>query len=269
MSSILRALKKLEQDTATGRAAVPEIPVKSNSGQQRKIALAGFVAVVALMAAGVLFSIKGLMRPPVTGKVARLQKQAGPVGIASSPVVLYATRTVGSSGNERPTGQAVYPSVKSVGRDMSLEPEQTAGAFTRDADVTTQLSVQKMPTADLKNAEAVQLPDTQDLAQGSAGQAPGLAPVIENEHHLVESTRIGEKKSAKVEPEPDEIGDSAGLQLQAISWSPTSARRMAVINGRICHEGEWVEGYLVTGITTDYILLKKGGTIGKLSFKLR
>lgn len=66
-----------------------------------------------------------------------------------------------------------------------------------------------------------------------------------------------------------EINDNAGLKLQAISWSTNANKRMVVINGQICREGERVNGYIVKQINQADVMLSNGSTSGKLSFKIR
>lgn len=70
-------------------------------------------------------------------------------------------------------------------------------------------------------------------------------------------------------PEFPELDPSAGVSLQAISWSPDPARRLAVINGRLCREGESVEGFVLVRINPDDVLLSGGRVSGRLVFKIR
>ncbi|NOY68349.1 MAG: general secretion pathway protein GspB [Deltaproteobacteria bacterium] len=215
MSSILRALKKLERDTASGRAAVPELPVGSASGRQGQTARAFFLVLVILIVsgAGALYFISGPAHVPVTEASRRIEKQPSPAGVSQKPVVL-------------------------AGKKPALLMKATENAA---------------PAAQIPVKPAMN-----DLALNSPKTATGL-----------KSAPIMVKKFPKYEPEPKEIGDAAGLKLQAISWSPSPARRMAVINNRICHEGEGVEGYVIKEITPDVVLMKKGENTGKLSFALR
>ena len=66
-----------------------------------------------------------------------------------------------------------------------------------------------------------------------------------------------------------EINDNAGLKLQAISWSTNANKRIVVINGQICREGERVNGYVVKQINQADVMVSNGSTSGKLSFKIR
>lgn len=66
-----------------------------------------------------------------------------------------------------------------------------------------------------------------------------------------------------------EINDEAGLKLQAISWSTNVNKRIVVINGQICREGEHVNGYIVKQINPSDVIVSNESTSGKLSFKIR
>lgn len=49
------------------------------------------------------------------------------------------------------------------------------------------------------------------------------------------------------------------LEVQAIVWSPVAGDRMAVINNQIIHQGNTVEGFSVVEIGQDQVLVKEGG----------
>ena len=59
------------------------------------------------------------------------------------------------------------------------------------------------------------------------------------------------------------------LKLQALAWSDDAVRRMAVINGRIVHEGESVDGYQVVEIRMEDVIVNAGGKSWRLEFGLR
>ncbi len=59
------------------------------------------------------------------------------------------------------------------------------------------------------------------------------------------------------------------LQLQAISWSDLPKARITIINGRILHEGQSVEGYTVIQIRPDNVVLDKAETYWKLEYNSR
>ena len=63
--------------------------------------------------------------------------------------------------------------------------------------------------------------------------------------------------------------DESKLKLQAIAWSKNAAQRIAVINGHIVREGESVEGFFVTQIRQDDIIVNDGTESWRLEFRLK
>jgi hypothetical protein len=63
--------------------------------------------------------------------------------------------------------------------------------------------------------------------------------------------------------------DDSKLQLQAIAWSKKAAQRIAVINGHIVREGESVEGFSVTQIRQDDIIVNDGTQSWQVEFRLK
>jgi len=54
-----------------------------------------------------------------------------------------------------------------------------------------------------------------------------------------------------------------------LAWSDDAVRRMAVINDRIVHEGESVDGYQVVEIRMEDVIVNAGGKSWRLEFGLR
>jgi hypothetical protein len=59
------------------------------------------------------------------------------------------------------------------------------------------------------------------------------------------------------------------LKIQAIAWAPDARERMAVINNRILREGESVEGFTVLMIGEDQVLLSAEGRRWRVVFGRR
>jgi hypothetical protein len=59
------------------------------------------------------------------------------------------------------------------------------------------------------------------------------------------------------------------LRLQAIAWSDDATRRMAVINNQIVREGGVVDGYTVTKIRKDDVIVNDGSASWRLEFSLK
>lgn len=58
----------------------------------------------------------------------------------------------------------------------------------------------------------------------------------------------------------------SGPKLQAISWSKEPKDRIAVVNGNIVREGNTIDGYSITRIDKDEVVVRKGLDEWKLVF---
>ncbi len=63
--------------------------------------------------------------------------------------------------------------------------------------------------------------------------------------------------------------EESKLQLQAIAWSEDAARRIAVVNGHVVREGESVEGFSITQIRKDDIIVNDGNETWQVEFRLK
>jgi hypothetical protein len=66
----------------------------------------------------------------------------------------------------------------------------------------------------------------------------------------------------------DRIDDST-LKLQALAWFDDASKRMAVINDRIVREGESVDGYQITQIRQEDVVVSDGSKSWLLKFDLK
>lgn len=55
----------------------------------------------------------------------------------------------------------------------------------------------------------------------------------------------------------------------AIAWSGDPSRRLAVVNGHIVKEGETVDGFSVTQIRKDDIIVNDGGRSWRVELNLK
>ncbi len=75
-------------------------------------------------------------------------------------------------------------------------------------------------------------------------------------------------KAERFESIPVKQANETRLELQAIAWSSDPESRIAVINSRIVREGGSVEGVFVTNIGKDEIVFRKGGEEWRQLFRL-
>lgn len=230
MSSILKALKKLEDDHSQtdGQVYWPRKIGTSktirrweiNSGRFAFI-LWGLIAIIVVSAAG--WFLLYLKRPNESQSV------------------------------------AVVPAGKSVPEVPPRKPSAAANVSKPRSAARTSTIRKRRPPAPRRTQNMRRTP------------RPATAPAKTSKNFV-------SKKSTTIRQTPlkPAAAPSAGipiltsdLKLQAISWSPDPANRIAVINGNILREGAALEGYSINRIAEDEVLLRKGAEEWKLVFNLK
>ena len=91
-------------------------------------------------------------------------------------------------------------------------------------------------------------------------------PKIQKQRQAVSSPPVNQ---TKVQTKTGLPVMQTGLELQAVSWSPDPANRIAVINGSVIREGGSIEGYSVVRIAEDEVQVRKGLSQWRLVFNLK
>ena len=236
VSSILNALKKIEETTLSADASDPRPPsgpqrrwsLQRRGGDKRTLLIACAIATAAIAAAGVFIfgrdsgsrtALEGGRTPggsnAVRAKIddpAAPAPAAGPRAAAPEPAPAPPTAASPPPLPKRPTPQTL-PARSST----RPAPRETAGAAAADRTAP--------PTA--------------------GTQAP----------------RSAEDRLSRME--------NSKLKVMAIAWYADPAKRIAVINGSLVKEGESVEGYRVTRIRRDDVIVTDGSMSWRVEFGLK
>jgi hypothetical protein len=244
LSSILRALKKIQTDT-TASPGIQAGPGMSSSARARENAFLykGIIAVAILMGVGLGGSW--------VIKTAPKEQQAVPKPVEDTPEMNVPSQlglALRNPKSENPTRTPVIPEPK---EKIPVALPQTAELMDQpvmhDDDAINHVDLAK-PAED-HSLEDAQKPDT--------NATPRL---ISPDKKTVEQ---------HVASNYNEIDESAGLDLQAISWASDAHHRLAVINGRLCRENESVSGFTIKQINPDDVVVSNGTITGKLILKIR
>jgi len=231
VSSILKALKKLDDDLPRKRRSViwpsgsrsrKGVRRWDISGGRSAAVLWGLLAVAVVAAAGGLF----LYLKPVSNS--RIETTAAVTRPISKP---------------DQTSSVPKPAAKPPVRPPAKKPAKTA---------EPQPVRQPLP--------AVPFPKTvPSLAVKKKPAPPARRPSSEK------------KKTAKPSvPATTSFPIlTSELKLQAISWAPAPGDRLAVINGNIVREGASLEGYVIVKIDKEEVAVRKGSERWKLVFDLK
>lgn len=227
MSSILKALRKLEDDyprTPGGNASAPQIPgVKKslrrweiNSGRFAPVLWAALVIVVFAAAAWFLI----YMRSPD-------QEPAPMAELPEAPVPTAAVR------QQRPVPAAEPDTAVRSATPGRTEINRRRGSVRTGTQPGTAPGAVSRARPDQRQHKPALLPSTDQAAAPTATQVPIM---------------------------------QSGLELQAVSWASDPKNRIAVINGSIVREGGGIEGYSVLRIEQDEVLVSKGLSRWRLVF---
>jgi hypothetical protein len=259
LSSILKALKKLENQTADKNHVrfwqpKTQIPIDDHEQindhprlkKRNVIIFAGFVFAVG---AGLILSQKLYEKKPelITKKEDILQK----------PVRL-------------PEKKAAMPDIKAVLQKPTRLPQKKAAMPDR---VQKELSSRK----DVKKFEPIT--KAEKTVPPSAQKSRGNTAAFFNKKTLpskqVRKETVAEKRSEK--PEQNTKVDrfasmrvmrsnQTKIEVQAIAWSNDPKSRLAVINGLILRERESIDNVIVMHIGKDAVIFKKGSEEWKQMF---
>lgn len=93
---------------------------------------------------------------------------------------------------------------------------------------------------------------------------PGKKDAPASKGNLSKRAPVQERK-----PLPMNRLEGIGFKIQAISWGETPLERLVVINNQVLREGDGIEGYRISRINPDDILLRRGSNTYRLDFGLK
>jgi len=277
MSSILRALKKLEEEApaADGPAWKGSLPSRHAEAMRRRLWLVPVGVVVLLVAGGGFWVARrpagDVAEPP---KVARIESRRAPVAVVpprAKPVkerqnVLPAAAKVGE--------RVAEPSVRASRRPAS--PKALPGdAFPTRPTTTAAPATQVTPPVPRTVAvapKAVAASPAERLPRPAPAPRP---PVVSSPLHPITTPSApvvatppavpARPALPAAEPAPPRLHD-AEITLQAVAWSPDPERRMAVVNGQMVYAGSGIDDYTVVSIEENGVIVEKGGRRSLLTY---
>ena len=283
MSSILKALKKIEEESPAPQT-FPTLPKPIDPKQAlnaktrkrwrlRKLIAFGLILLVIAVAAVVLFSRRQLIIAKIlpdgySGRNTEMDASKSD----NSKVYRAKISTPAAKSPQRPPLKTrrlpqKTPSMKTEGNETKFQAatRSDAPSPTSGQPIPKSSGVEQPPKAELK--APVKKPLKKTLPPADAASPP---PTISPERLLPAAPAAGTNKTAAVKPREtyDRIDDSK-LKLQALAWSDEVTKRMAVINGRIVREGESVDGYRVIEIREEVVVVNEDGKSWLLEFGLR
>lgn len=278
MSTILRALKKLELDkeplgardlshTVATAASAQGRPAGRFGSSKRLLRVAVFaVTFIGVSGAAAYFFIQS--RPTST----QVPQSSESVRIPVRPeATAPAQRTINRSDSNRSQSKQPPPQTKPAPQrkgppDRPSRSELTdAGAQAKPPVLPKRIESrerlvegQNQPKATSPDAATAPRAEVGPAGSRTApadpamptGSAPPGSPTSEDDSTYANADRLMDNR----------------LKIQAIAWSPVPDERMAVINSRIVREGGSVEGFSVIAIRSDDVIVKEKGQLYKVVF---
>ena len=280
MSSILKALKRIEVQSSqsdsffTMPKTVEVIPEK-NTKSGRRWVLPGLILIFLTLLVFVIAAIilSGRQKPIITKKfeseVSTKQRQMATGSSAVSKIFRAKIPQVPSD-QIRSRPNRVQPANNKIRADASK------GTVKKDSvSAGTGMTGMTIDQKNSKQTPAVQT--TQPIAAPISKSSPQKRPLAKNtavSKKTIPAKSVPSGKPAKKTKKIvrtrtyDRIDDSK-LKLQALAWFNDAAKRMAVINSHIVREGGTVEGYQVTEIRRQDVVINDGKKSWRLEFALK
>ena len=255
MSSILKALKKLENGFSEQREIQPGVQKRlgEKAIHQRVVGTWFYNKRFFIISAVVILVVGGWL---VLNLKPREKGQALVAKTTTKPV-----ETV-----DIPEKKASMPNMiqkkKSIRKDIEKSEQKTKAA--------------KMKTISPSKLERKTLPQyakKEMSLPNPLSQEEKKASVPDMNQNETPTSKVEEKFEQNIQIErfesiPVKQANETHLEIQAIAWSNDSESRIAVINSRIIREGGSVEGVLVKKIGKDEIIFSKEGDEWRQLFRL-
>jgi len=283
LSSILRALKKIEEDTQPSQtySSLPNLAVSkqvlnSNTRKRRRLRrLLYLLLILLLTAVGTIILFD--QRRPIFTKINALVSSETPQdrdGSNSDQANVYRAKVPTPSAKPaqkpptltRPPKKRLEKTVSGSANTQDQASAEPGGRRLVDAKQPPQTTPDTPRPKVALNSKVIK-------PQANVSAPPATPPLVrpgsqKDDRSVAASTLAEPSSQTRPRVTYDRIDDSK-LKLQALAWSDDAARRMAVINGSIVHEGESVDGYQVVNIREEDVIVTEGGKSWRLEFGLQ
>ncbi len=282
MSTILKALKQIDQTTPPEdlQSWPPKIDTKEtvkNRVQKirlnRKVYLAALLVLIIVAVGWLVYSQKDLLLAKISSdKISENGSLASSGPSENGPVYQAkinppASRQTISSPYK---GSAANMQKKRAGLKSGSAQNQTDKQSGQLPGMSARQKANKNPifTAEGKAETLPKQPPSKSRI--SPSQTAGNKQAVRTKTRAAVALPAKKTRSAvKQDSRSYRRLDESKLKLQAIAWSRDAAQRIAVINGHVVREGESVEGFSVTQIRQDNIIVNDGNESWQVEFRLK
>ncbi len=266
MSSILNALKKLENEMAQQSSLLKEIDPKKTIRRKSMgtwlfySLISAFFTAIILIGGGWLI----LQQKPALMKL--LYPSPSEEKKSEPPRPMAAKKQESPPPKPAPAVQPTPEPVKIPTHPVQPLPAKAAvPEIKEEIIILPKKQVERLP----QPIQEKILPAAPPLTDDSADIAK-----IEQEIEQALKEESEEKlKTPDAPPVPDKADATPekqiqGISIQALVWSTDPQRRMAVINNQIVHIGDMLNNFRIKDIGSDYVILQEGGQDSKVKFQI-
>jgi hypothetical protein len=261
VSSILNALKKLENEMAQQSSLLKEINPKKTIRRKSMGTWLFYSLISALFTAAILIGGGWL----ILQQKPALMKLLSPSAEKKSEV----PRSMAAKKQDMPPTPA--PVLQTPPVKILNPPAQPLPAKPAVPDVKEEIII--LPK---KKVERAPQPIQEEIPQAAPPIRDDSAEIAKIEQEIEQAIKEEPKEEIK---KPDTLrapdkADTApekqiqGLSIQALVWSVDPQRRMAVINSQIVHIGDMLNNFRIKDIGSDYVILQEGGQDWKMKFQI-
>jgi hypothetical protein len=265
LSSILDALNKLEKEVASR-----DYPLAHTGAGRKGItpkSVMGIILIICVCIGAVGLAAYYRVRPEkvpetLTGNVkhgvaSRSQKTQEPgagVRMPKSPVTSVSPAPKATATGTASKPETLYP-------DNNIE---TGPKSSEDGKNTANIKTER------RQRPTSQEGPKEELVVHTASRKSAPKVLTGAENPSVSQDNLSTKAPVKKEkPLPMNRLEGVGFKIQAISWGDTAPERLVVINNQVLREGDGIEGYRISRINPDDILLRRGSNTYRLDFGLK
>ena len=280
MSSILKALKRIEVQSSRSDSffTIPKTtdtkPEKNPKARRRwflpSLIIVSLTLLVVVIAAIIFF---GRQKPLITKKFpdnVSAKQGVEATGLLAKSNVFRAKITQEPKNQTKSRTKQVQPANNRIKPDASAGTAKQGAVKTRTEkpEVTTHRQNSNQ-TATVRTSQPATAPTEKKSQQKTTSKKDTAVS-----KKTIAAKSVPSGKPAKKDKKPvkartyDRIADSK-LKLQALAWFNDASKRMAVINSHIVREGGTVEGYQVTQIRRQDVVVNDGKKSWRLEFALK
>jgi len=283
LSSILRALKRIEKEAPPHDESHPwPRPIDSKKAVNSRvkktwlynklIGILFFVIIIAAVAWLVISQRQVIVAKLMPAKSSNDTRQLSAPSKKKSSTYQAKINSTANRLKKAPQRSSPAPA-KPSGEPFSQKKSRPAGSTKPFPVVSSQnkvgqphllpkpLPVQKRKPQKTRTRSVQLNPQTGSTLSPKPAPTPMLSP----------KTSAQKRKPGRANNKFDSVRvlDDSNFKLQAIAWSADAERRIVVINNRIVREGGTIDGFSVTQIREDDVIINDGTNSWRLEFSLK